>query len=48
MTMVICGIFKNGTNEPIYKAEIEAQMQKINIITEGGKKEGWGKLQDQD
>ena len=27
---------KNGTNERIYKAEIESQMEKTNIIT-GGK-----------
>ena len=26
MISLICGIFKNGTNEPIYKTEIESQM----------------------
>ena len=31
MTMLICGIFKNGTSDPIYKAEIESQMQITNL-----------------
>ena len=26
MISFICGIYKNGTNEPIYKTEIESQM----------------------
>ena len=26
MTLLICGIFKKGTNELIYKTEIEPQM----------------------
>ena len=26
MILLICGILKNGTNEPIYKTEIESQM----------------------
>ena len=30
MILLICGIQKNGTNEPIYKTEIESQiLQKI-------------------
>ena len=28
MLSLICGILKNGTNELIYKTEIESQMQK--------------------
>ena len=28
MTLLICDIQINGTNEPIYKTEIESQMQK--------------------
>ena len=31
MISLICGIQKNGTNEPIYKTEIESQMQKTNL-----------------
>ena len=26
MILFLCGILKNGTNEPIYKTEIESQM----------------------
>ena len=29
MISLICGIFKNGTNEPIYKTEEKLQMKKI-------------------
>ena len=29
----ICGIQKNGTDEPVCKAEIEAQMQRTNLWT---------------
>ena len=31
MISLICGIFKNGTNELIYKTEIKSQMQKTNL-----------------
>ena len=31
MISLICGILKNGTNEFIYKTEIESQMQKTNL-----------------
>ena len=31
--MNICGIQKNGTDEPVCKAEIETQMQRTNIWT---------------
>ena len=27
----ICGIWKNGTDEPIFKVEIEAEMQRTDI-----------------
>ena len=37
MTLLICGIFKKGTNELIYKTEIEPQMQKTNLWLPGGK-----------
>ena len=37
----ICGIQKNGTDELVCKAEIETQMQRTNIWTQGGKA-GWG------
>ena len=33
---------KNGTNEPIYKTEIESQMQKINLWSPKGKGGGEG------
>ena len=39
----ICGIQKNGTDEPVCKAEIETQMQRTNIWTPRGEAEvGWG------
>ena len=31
MISLICGISKNGTNEPINKTEIESQTQKTNL-----------------
>ena len=31
MIPLICGILKNGTNEPIYRTEIESQIQKTVI-----------------
>ena len=37
MILLICGILKNGTNEPIYKTEIESQMQKTNLWLPGVK-----------
>ena len=37
--LLICGIKKN-TNEPIYKTEMESQMQKTNLWLPGGK---WGR-----
>ena len=39
MISLICGILKNGTNEFIYKTEIESQMWKTNLWLEGGSKE---------
>ena len=36
MISLICGIFKNGTNELIYKTEIKSQMQKTNLWLPGG------------
>ena len=33
---------KKGTNEPIYKAEIESQMQKANLRLQGGEGPGEG------
>ena len=38
----ICGIQKNGTDEPISKAEIETQMQRTNIWTARGEVAGVG------
>ena len=37
----ICGIQKNGTDEPVCKAEIETQMQRTNVWTPRGES-GWG------
>ena len=31
--MHICGIQKNGTDESVFKAEIETQMQRTNVWT---------------
>ena len=31
MISFICGIFKNGMNELIYKTEIDSQTQKTNL-----------------
>ena len=36
----ICGIQKNGTDEPVCKAEIEIQIQRTNVWTPRG--ERWG------
>ena len=39
----ICGIQKNGTDEPACRAEIETQMQRRNIQTPRGESSwGWG------
>ena len=38
----ICGIQKNGTDEPVCKAEIETQMQRTNVWTPMGESGGWG------
>ena len=39
MIQLICGVLKNGTNEPIHKTEIEPQMQIENklMISKPGK-----------
>ena len=37
----ICGIQKNGTDEPVCKAGIETQMQRTHIWTPGGKAGWW-------
>ena len=39
---------KKGTNELIYKTEVESQMQKTNLWLPGDKVEGRGKLGDWD
>ena len=48
----ICGIQKNGTDEPVFKAEIETQMQRINMDTKGATLGGrwwwWDELGDRD
>ena len=33
MLMRVCGVQKNGTDKPIYKAETETQAQRTNIWT---------------
>ena len=43
----VCGTQKNGTNELIYKTEIESQIQKTNLWLPGGKG-GKDKLGDWD
>ena len=42
MILLICGILKKGTNEFIYKAKIESQIQKTNFppFPKGGKRVG--------
>ena len=37
MISLTCGILKNGTNELIYKTEIDSQMQKTNLWLPGVK-----------
>ena len=43
----ICGIQKNGTDEPICKAETETQTQRTNVWTKGASG-GWDGLGDGD
>ena len=40
----IYGIYKNGTDEPVCRAEIETQMQRTNVWTPRGESGGgvWG------
>ena len=38
----ICGIQKNGKDEPVFKAEIETQMQRTTYGHQGGKVVGGG------
>ena len=40
--MHICGIQKNGTDEPVCKAEIETQMQRTNVWTARKESSGRG------
>ena len=40
--MHVCGIQKNGTDEPVCKAGIETQMQRTNVWTPRGKVVGGG------
>ena len=42
--MHICGIQKNGTDEPICKAEIETQRQRTSVWTPSGERWGWNEL----
>ena len=35
MISLLCGIYKNGTNELIFETEIESQMQKTNCGYQG-------------
>ena len=46
----ICGAQKNGTDEPVCRAEIETQMQRTNIWTRSGESAGgwWDELGDWD
>ena len=38
----ICVIQKNGTDEPVCKAEIETEMQRTNVWTQRGESgDGW-------
>ena len=44
----IYGIQKNGTDEPICKAGIETQMQRVGVWAWGGGKGVWDELGDWD
>ena len=46
--MHICGIQKNGTDEPICKAEIETQIWRTNVWTSQSESREWGRLGDWD
>ena len=49
MILIIYGILKkSGTNKPIYKTEIESQMQKTNSCLQNSIKEGRNKLREWD
>ena len=37
---LVCGIWKNGTDELICKAEIESQIQRTNLWTPKGQEQG--------
>ena len=39
--MHLCGIQKNGTNEPICRAGIQMQMQRTAVWTQGGHRMSW-------
>ena len=43
--MHMCEIQKNGTDEPIFRAEMETQA--VDLLTQGGR-EGWDELRDGD
>ena len=40
--MHICGIYKNGTDEPVCKAEIETDVENKRMDIKGGKQGGGG------
>ena len=45
---LICGIWKNGTDELIYRTEIETQMQRTNLWIPRGDEGWWDELGDWD
>ena len=46
----ICGIQKNGTDEPVFKAEIDTDVENKRMDTKGGKCVGawWDEMGDWD
>ena len=50
--MHICGTQKNGTDEPVCRAEIETDVENKRMDTKGGKQQGgwwwWDELGDGD
>ena len=40
MISLICGIQNHGTNESIYKTEIQSQIQRANLWTPKGQEQG--------
>ena len=38
----ICGTQKNGTDEPVCRAEIETDVENKRMDTKGGSEGGWG------